>query len=363
MRLLASFRLIVVDFSEFTKTTKIYCHLKRDDDVRTVEAIFTLSWVKAWEQRRVNFTRLIAPFLVSCQVPIEMEAPDFVSFSNESCKMQGKRYRVENRESTTKNFVTVCVKPMEFPTDISVKFLGWMEMNLILGASKFDIFVHEVHKNLSNILDWYARKKIADIRSPQYLDEHPKNNLYMKRKYEVIFYLDCFYRNRYYSEYILPIDIDEVIIPRKVYTWKELISGFEKYISYSFINVYYVTSNSSKIPYFTSTYRGSYSSVGRSEKSFLTSDYTLTLYNHNFIGSLKPTKSVGRNLHISTNDAQMNHYKSHCNRTLLVECVRIFKKEFYDPLIVKYKDDFDRNVKFRSKELKLFYDLELSDFY
>ena len=60
------------------------------------------------------------------------------------------------------------------------------------------------------------------------------NNKYLYEKYtqiigaefwtqEFLEYNDCFYRNIHNYEYIAVFDIDEVIVPKTAYNWKQMI--------------------------------------------------------------------------------------------------------------------------------------------
>ncbi len=70
-----------------------------------------------------------------------------------------------------------------------------------------------------------------------------------KRQNEVIPYNDCLYRNLYQYEYIALLDIDEVIMPTKGSSWKELMvavdakarqSRNDSRASYNFRNIYFM---------------------------------------------------------------------------------------------------------------------------
>ena len=51
--------------------------------------------------------------------------------------------------------VCVCVKPFDFPADISPWMVEWIEANKLLGAEKIVIYVYVWHPNVKKVLEYY----------------------------------------------------------------------------------------------------------------------------------------------------------------------------------------------------------------
>lgn len=174
-------------------------------------------------------------------------------------------------------------------------------------------------------------------------------------------------RHIYSHQFLVLVDIDEVIVPVKDYDWKSLLTrvlsndlkSIEVYPSFSVQNTYYLesysqSSSTSPQPLTNKhlTTKGHLSSYlymlrhvnrsinfsipGYAVKSFISTNTSLALFNHYTLFPLYPT--MRRNALISTTLAQLNHYKSECPRTMSNECTRRFTKHWkVDQILWKYK--------------------------
>lgn len=66
----------------------------------------------------------------------------------------------------------------------------------------------------------------------------PGGDVWEKRRNELISYNDCLYRN-VDSSFVLPIDIDEIIVPRKRFhqTWQQVLNQLKSTQDYGSISV------------------------------------------------------------------------------------------------------------------------------
>jgi hypothetical protein len=51
--------------------------------------------------------------------------------------------------------ICVCVKPLDFPFDISSWIIEWIESNKLLGAAKIVFYVYQLHPNVRKVLSHY----------------------------------------------------------------------------------------------------------------------------------------------------------------------------------------------------------------
>ncbi|KAK4874249.1 hypothetical protein RN001_013609 [Aquatica leii] len=80
-------------------------------------------------------------------------------------------------------------------------------------------------------------------------------NIWQKRRNEIITYNDCMYRNLQTSHFIIPVDIDEIIVPKKFYTWKDSLRHVfkltpdlqEQFASFSVRNAYFLKEFSKEV--------------------------------------------------------------------------------------------------------------------
>lgn len=286
-------------------------------------------WSSEWENNTEN--RYFVPVLVTCRVP-ESVSVLYVALTNKSCQQSTHYFQLQTYRIENKRKFTVCVKPLDFLEDISRKLVEWIEINRVLGAEKLDIYVKRVRRNVYNILQWYHLNSngFVNIRKFKYVNDDMKYDgqlnynttenylkyfIWQKRRYELVTYNDCFYRNHKSSDYVIPLDIDEIIVPRYANTWHELLNTSitydmkEQYASFTVQNAYYLrtfTINSKsnnnnagmvghdgkkeKEPVFFlyDITRSELSAQGESGKSFISTKNTLTVFNHYALNVLRP---------------------------------------------------------------------------
>lgn len=350
-----------------------------------VKATRTAIWAAEWDEGD-QFT--FNPVLISCVLPQDLK-PNFIKMNAQPCAATKILSVYFPKKAKIKDYlVTVCVKPLNFAKDISKRLMEWIEINKILGAHRIEVFVKKVHKNVKRILEFYSnhRKDLSvelyeDVED--YLgdlvfygdasavsgDELSKRKVWQKRRNELITYNDCLYRNLHSSHFIIPLDIDEIIVPKTYYTWKETLSYLfnsrpnlqEEYASFSVRNAYFLeefTRTPRKGPAFFFEYfiRSGFSDEGESGKSFVSTANTLTVFNHYAFEALRP--GVRRTYFVPESVFQMNHYKKTCSVVMLPQCFKYLSSpiRINDNVIDKYKNRFVANYKralskFRRKRL------------
>lgn len=306
-------------------------------------------WYRAWDPGDKN---TLTPFLISCRIPQENNLPKYVSISTQPCQKNNYRLKIINNLPTQESkSVTVCVKQLNFSDDITIKLVSWLEINRLLGASTFNIYLTSVHVKTRKLLKWYIKNGIIKTFEHKTVMKSG-NDIWQRRKYEVITYNDCLYRNIHSAKFILPLDIDEIIIPKHLNTWQQLFSlikeELDNYSSFSVRNTYYNTNyihfNNESIPYFKYLTRSGYSPKEKSGKSFISTSNTLVAFNHYTLIPLKP--NVGSVYFIPKEHVQMNHYKKSCFKDLLPECEEYMygTSKVFDPIVLKYKSKLRKNV-------------------
>ena len=165
--------------------------------------------------------------------------------------------KVEKNEISAhgKKKFAVCMKGLDFPDrDMSTRLIEWIEMVKILGGSKIFLYDLHIHPNMSKVIDHYVKKGDVTltkltlpgnqpngiIEQHEYLEKH----LRKKMQNEMLPHNDCLYRNINSFQYLVILDLDEIIIPRKSNNWFELIAMLEneggEYDSYSAICHYFL---------------------------------------------------------------------------------------------------------------------------
>ncbi|KAJ6219227.1 hypothetical protein RDWZM_005039, partial [Blomia tropicalis] len=113
--------------------------------------------------------------------------------------------------------IGVCVQALRFGTyDVSVRLIEWLEMVRILGAER-------------GFIDWRPISLPGNQPNVDSLYNLWAFELGEKFwPFELVELNDCLYRNLYRYDFIAVFDIDEMILPKKVYTWQQLIQSVEK---------------------------------------------------------------------------------------------------------------------------------------
>lgn len=177
--------------------------------------------------------------------------------------------------------------------------------------------------------------------------------VWQKRKNELISYNDCLYRNIYTSHFVIPLDVDEIIVPRKHRSLLDFFTELKQaspqllddFASLSVRNAYFLrqfpqVQNKETVFFLKHIVRSDYSPKWESGKSFISTKNALTVFNHYALHVLRPGL---RNTHFLPTDlVQMNHYRNTCSVNLLPECVKYLDSSvrITDTVITKYRKAF-----------------------
>lgn len=386
----------------------LFCHLWYDDHplATIVQADLKEIWIQQFDRLPPRDT--YHSYLISCPVPRPYNThPSHVSVSQEACSPLSTFLAVqeeglkERRRGFVKEPYVVCVKGMNFHDDISYRLIEWIELTILLGASCIDFYVYSINDNVRNVLNYYdsiGRANIINITLPGdqpndsiYRSVYLKENLWQKRRNELVTYNDCLYRNMYLYNFIVPIDIDEVLVPVNVYTWSEMFKILfkekpdllTKFSSISVPNVYFFTKFHETLPtpvapsdsvtdeigepivlhtnpeninnkiasiekhkYHILKHlirSANFSQAGHNVKSFIATKTTLLSFNHYALKALLP--NMFDNFVLSSNIMQLNHYQEKCSRYILSQCVNNFDRyTTKDDIILKYEQELTHRV-------------------
>lgn len=317
------------------------------------------------------FNNVYQPYLIACQIPKPFHAlvPTSVSIVEKQCDTATNNLRVIYNlpaDDRKKGFA-VCVKGLDFLyDDLSVKLIEWIELITLLGADKIYFYELQVHPNISKVLKHYEKEGKVHV-TPLTLPGGQPNipglqHLYLtkktsqKRQNELIPYNDCLYKNMYKYEFIALLDIDEVIMPKHDdMSWHDLmVRVLEKgkklrnttYPSYNVRNVYFFDETQHDHEWIPGMpkYMHMLQHINRAAnftkpnqyiKCFHNPERVLTLHNHFPLACLGgPCKSFS----IDTDDAQLQHYRADCVKTLKKSCEDFKENKVKDSTIWKFKD-------------------------
>lgn len=222
----------------FDSTTKIYLY-SSPIMVRTL-------WKKAWDPRESFYTS----FLLTCPIK-NMNINVVFNIAGPYCpdKKLPLNSFVIPKEIKDKNSdirITTCVKGLDFDEDLSLKLLEWIEWQKYFGINHITFYLYTIHENMKKVLKYYSDNDYVTIipltlpgvqpNDPKERSSFIKRNKQQKRRNELVPYNDCLYRHIKDSDYILVIDIDEIILPIKDMKYQELLKLIPDY-KYSSIMV------------------------------------------------------------------------------------------------------------------------------
>lgn len=348
--------------------------------VKTFE--YKYIWYKKWGNYKQG---IYQPYLMACPLPEPYRAkvPTSVSLVEKFCDNTTNNLRVIYEKPPQKKDFAVCVKGLDFlHEDLSVRLVEWIELLGLLGADKVFFYELQVHPNISKVLKHYEQAGQIQVTPISLAGGQPNvpalQHLYLtkktshKRQNELIPYNDCFYKHMYQYHYIALLDIDEVIMPVKSNDWKDLMNVVldkalklkqEPRASYNVRNVYFLDDLLHShgwvkgIPKYMHmlqhVYRSkNYTKPNQYVKCFHNTEKVLTLHNHFPLSCLG---GVCTSYPVQTGDAQLQHYRADCVKTLKKTCEKEFKgKDVLDTTIWRYRDELVGRVTKTLKTLGFF---------
>ena len=208
-------------------------------------------------------------------------------------------------------------------------------------------YLFTVHADVWKVLRHYSDVvEVIPWALPGHLPNDPErrsqflhSETWQRRRLEVLPYNHCLYENLNRFQFIIPIDIDEVILPIKQKDWMTLMERvlykqhrlLDTVASFAVQNTYFfhrwdlISHNDTYQSLLQMNFRtGNFSHLGHGVKSFINTKVAKTVFNHYALGVLHPGQTFVVNLDRSL--VQLNHYKEDCLSTKLSreECQSVF---------------------------------------
>ncbi|KAI5726837.1 hypothetical protein M8J76_009301 [Diaphorina citri] len=348
---------------------KTYCQFWFENNKEPV-LVKVMEYKYIWYKKWGNYKQgIFQPYLIACQIPkaYHQKVPASVSVVEKICDTATNNLRVIYNKPEKKKGFAVCVKGLDFlHNDLSVRLVEWIELLNILGADKIFFYELQTHPNISKVLNHYQKLDKVSVTPltlpggqpnvPGFQHMYLTKKVNHKRQNELIPYNDCLYKNLYTYEYIALLDVDEVIMPLKSKSWKQLMETVmkkaladknETRASYNVRNVYFLDDLLHSHGWFKDiprymhmlqhVYRSkNFTKPNQYVKCFHNPERTLTLHNHFPLACL----SQGCTSYaINTEDAQLQHYRADCVKTLKKSCIEFRSNSIADTTIWKFKDE------------------------
>lgn len=219
-----------------------YGRLQQPVLVRVTRSEPVLKNYKNYKRLRKYMDEIERIFMITCPIPATHASlvPDSVSLVEHKCDTARNHLKVIYNKAEKKQGFAVCATPLNFiGVDYSVRFVEWIEMIHLLGADKIFLYYLHHHRNVSKVLKYYEEKGLVQSIHFSLAGGQPNlpllQNLYLRGgvgEYittQLLVQQDCLYRNMYNYEYIVVMDIDEIIMPLAARTWKDLLKDVPRY--------------------------------------------------------------------------------------------------------------------------------------
>lgn len=349
---------------------KTFCKLWYDGDDQpcfseTFE--YKVLWHKAWGWNYKGSQ----PYLISCRNPREDVVPSSMTLVENILDLDTNHLKIiYNLPKDGKRNFGVCVKESDFMNDQSMQIIEWVEILLLLGAEKIFVYVIKLHPNVIKTLKYYeslGKVEVEMMRHPKELTSTNESKItqMQQNQNEIIPLNDCFYKHLFEFEFLIPIDIDEFVLPVKKSdkTWSDLMDreiekrkkeNLDLFSGYSVRNVFFLSDNihegevQSEVPenfrFLQSVHRAkNFSHKHTGEKTFQNTARVLAMHNHS------PLKCLHRDIcdcyHFKTKYAQLNHYRRDCENYPKHECEDFKINTVEDKKLWRYKKEVIENVK------------------
>lgn len=250
----------IIAATETHHIPKIYCVMWVDDEMYPKISIATIhyGWLK-WLKLPKN-TKQIHTIIVNC--PANYGKPKSISLTTDPCKVLGNNLEIPLNKSEVNNKtsnIAVCVRWFIYPNhDMSIRLIEWLEMVRILGADHVYLSDLSIHPNMNRVKQFYTSSKFLTWDKYTLPGDQPNDDPITQANYvynnvpneilnDQIRLYDCVYQTMNIYKYLIIMDMDELIIPIRHHTWRELLknieNGFGKSDSYGVKRYYYLDSD------------------------------------------------------------------------------------------------------------------------
>lgn len=327
---------------------------------------YTLMWSEDWGLNDVG----LQPYLVSCRNPLANLGliPSAVSLVVRDCEIASNYLQViyNPPEMGKVKPVGVCVRLNDFTEDRTVAIVEWIEILQLLGVDKVFVYAINVDPKMMKAFEFFetaGKVKVEKLTFPEGLQNVNQSWIQLFQN-ELIPYNDCLYKNMYEYQFLIPLDINEIILPteQNSETWSDLLTlaiqagkliNDEPFDGYSARNVFFLLNNNhegelqpnvpSDLLFLQHVYRAvNFSDEGIGSKTFQNTRSVAVMHT-NF-----PMHCLGKSscdcFHIPTTIAQLQNYRRDCENYSPAECEDFKNNTMKDLTLWKYKDEILENV-------------------
>ena len=158
---------------------------------------------------------------VLCPLPESLnEVPYAVSVTGIRCEEPSNHLMILNRDNYKKtNTHALCISPMYNRFNAWELLIEQIELQSLLGAAEVTLYDLSVSEQMRNVLDNYLSDKTINVNVIKWPFPPLRSNVWCQH----CAINDCLYRMGHKHKYVTSNDMDEILVPRVVKTWPQLI--------------------------------------------------------------------------------------------------------------------------------------------
>ena len=270
------------------------------------------------------------------------------------------------------------IMPSNFGVCISVSYwkqdphhiVEWLELLRIMGVSGVTVYNNSLEYESARIFQEYAKEGFVDFRqSHNFIKDGGELTIHMHMSPVIN---DCMYRNMYKYRKIIVTDFDEVIVPRSVLTYHDMLTYIDKFQTpnnqhparhYIFRNNYFFidipgedTSQSKHLTTLRHRKKVPVSGFGYSSKSIIDPLSCRGMHNHYCWKSTVLYANGKSQIDVQPEYAVNQHYKAcHLDKweNKAGKCKELFKEAVQDDIMLRFKPKLEKQVRSKLAALNL----------
>ena len=304
-------------------------------------------------------SKVFTEFILVCALYHE-EIPDKVGLVTQPGAQPEEMIPVEIPERPPQQFnFGLCMSVSYWKQDPH-HIVEWLEMLRILGVNGVTVYNNSLEQDAADVFLEYAKEGFVDFRqSHNFMDDEGELTIHMHMSPVIN---DCMYRSMFKYKWIIVTDWDELIIPRTVNTYHEMIEQINKFQvpqnkfsgkhylfrnGYFFIDIPGLDESQPNLVTLQHRKRIPVSERGYSVKSIIDPLSCTNMHNHycwrrtdiyavtDILIEVEPEYGVNQHY-------KRCHFDEFDNK--IGECKRLFKEAIQDDIMLRYKEQLIKLV-------------------
>lgn len=256
----------------------------------------------------------------------------------------------------TSNNIGICTSAMYHPYNRTQELLEFIELNKILGVTKFTFYNESISSDVNCILQHYISEGTVQVLpwNTSMLESFKNEKIYNYGQAMAL--NDCLYRNMNDFQYLLFIDLDEIIVPHSHDTLLQMLdhinAKYQPSSAYIFRNSFYyldsLDDEQAKYPLrvLKKTEHSLQFNPYRERSKYIAAPFKIQEVGTHFIAAFSRGQVKGLNIPISY--GYVHHYRK-CNHIQNPKCYPPNPKQ--DRTLFKYQEQIHLNIQNQVKRI------------